>query len=282
MGINDYPSYWQAAGAPPIDMSTVGAMNGGYGTYGPANPGAMPQAATAPTPNGMGGFIAPGGAPGQLGAGGAAPAFSGQGVPNGQGPWGNPFEAWANPKEAIMRSLMNTPGVNPAFGGASVDFLLKKAEDIVYQAIGRLAAGGQENLLAGGGFNDLVNNLVGGALSGTRSPLDAAGSGAGREGLNAINRLVQGVMTTPGGGSQGAQILADLLRSSPENAADMAGSLLYGSMGARGAAALSRPLALLPTAFHMQGNTPEGFAAQKNRGPLDFLLSNYHPQIGMR
>jgi hypothetical protein len=257
---------------PTGPLSMGGGGGGVFATPQMAPPTPRDQPPSGGTPPAGGGTLPQTGTAGPSGTLPTDPTYQG---------FGDPFEPWTDPRGSVVRGLMQM-GYNPAFGGASTDWLMKRADDIVNSALGR-AAGGQgggiDVLATPGGFQSMIQNTLQDAAMGRQGPL--GGQQQNAQNLTRINQIIQSVMQGTGTPSPGAAILANMFRSDPGSVAGLVGSLLYGNLGQNANAALSRPLALLPTAFQMQGNTPAGFAQQMNRSPLDLLLNSFYPQVAL-
>lgn len=188
----------------------------------------------------------------------------------------NPFNALVDPQQAIYRALL-AKGLNPDKPTWGINQLLKRAEDIVYSAVGRAVHGGQQDMLAGPGLQDLITELVG-RSAGIGGPAQGiiGGAGAGAEALNAINKLISG----PEQG-MGASFLNTLFGTDPQNAMSLTESLMYGGLNSKVRDAVGRPLRSFPARFAQYAETPEGYAATENRSALDVLMSqlipNYQP-----
>lgn len=249
---------------PQVQEQYPGGGGGGYPQplLGGAPP--MPQ-------GGQGGIGAEGqaigGAPYQ---GGLAPGAGGQTAAGA-------FSPLDNAREAVWRSLV-ARGINPDFQTHGVRQLLAKADDIVRGLVGRAAAAGQQDIITGGGLQDALNSIIGGAASGTGTVL--SGPAEGRAGLQAINNLINGVRSGGGGASEGSQLLTQLFGGDPANAVPLMESLLYGGLApsVRGA---FRPLLANRLYEYNQGiESPQGGAADINRSALDILLSGLFHQGG--
>lgn len=224
--------------------------------------------------------VAQGGTPpqaGQFTGQNAPPGYTPGSVGPGQQTAANPFSPLEDAAGSIYRALLNK-GLNPDFPTWGINQLLKRAEDIVRGAAGRAVLAGQADMLAGGGFQQMINELIGsgrGVIS---------GPGEGRAALNAISSLLaQGQAGGGAGGGfgggpgMGAQYLNALFGTDPGNASQLAQSLLYGALNSGVRSAVARPLAAFPERFQQFVETEPGFQQATNRSALDILLSNSIP-----
>lgn len=182
------------------------------------------------------------------------------------------FNALLDPTQAIYRGLIAN-GYNPDFQTWGVRQLLKRAEDMVFGAAGRAVQGGQADMLAGPGFQDMINELVFRAAQGNGGVI--SGPGEGRESLNAINRLLG--VNNQQGTSLGAQFLNSQFGTDPSRAMNLVEALLYGNLNPTVRQAVATPLQAFPARFQQYVETPEGFAEATNRSVLDILLSQLIP-----
>lgn len=257
---------YNAAGGYP------GMMDSNWGNYG--GPGSVvPPGATSPpvTPNNpQGGPFVPGAMPNAPGGAmnapmGGTPYTPGMGAvgPGGQTS-ADQFNPLSDTKASIYRALLHQ-GLNPDAPTWGINQLLKRADDIVRQLAGRLAQGGNENVLTGGGFQDAVNALIGGGGPTLSSRAEA------KSALESVKNMVG--QSISGGGSEGAQFLASILGPDPAAAAGFMDSLLYGGLAPDVRKALQRPLAFMPDRFAAFTEMPGGDTYARAHSALDILMS---------
>lgn len=226
---------------------------------------------------------------GATGPAGAIPATGAMNAPMGGtpftpgmgavGPGGmTPQEAFnplQNEREAMVRAIL-AKGLNPASPTYGISKLLQRADDIVRGLAGRLAMGGNADVLTGGGFQDALNALVasGGPMISGRSE--------GRVALDALRSLAE--RGREGTGSEGENFLAALFggEGGINTAAGFADALLYGGAAPNVRGALNRGLRVAPSLWSLMAESPAGFEQQQRQTALDILLSGVLGGMGQR
>lgn len=239
---------------PTVQNNPTGALSGGSMFAPPVTPGTVPPGTATPPPY-QAGSLMPSGST-------QTPA--------------DVFNPLTDPTQAVYRGLQ-AQGYNPDFQTWGIQQMLRRAEDLVYGAAGRAVRGGQSDMLAGPGYQAMINALVQRAGSGAGGVFGSPDEG--RLDLNAINGLLSQGRT--GGAGLGARYLNAQFGTSPEHSAALANALLYSGLNPDVRRAVGLPLAAFPSRFAQYTETPTGFGEATNRSTLDILLSqlvpNYHP-----
>ena len=261
----------------------------GYGAGGGYDPYTPQRLSYGAMGSDLGGQPMPPMGPGQPGAiapagpVGTAPPNQGPGYPGGgaynpvNGQSGaNPFDPILDPEGAIIRA-MRANHINPGVQTWGVQQLLKRAKDIVYQAVGRAVLGGGQDMLANtGSVQDMINSLIGGGGAVLSNP------GEGRSALNAVSSLLAGAAGAPEGapGGLGASTLLGLFGDNPTNANALTESLLYGSLANSVRQAGRASLIGFPSAFQQYSESNEGANALRTQSALSLLLNGGLPGWG--
>lgn len=182
------------------------------------------------------------------------------------------FDPLGDPTASIYRALLQN-NYNPDIPTWGMNQLMKRAADIAWGAAGRVAWGGNPDVLTTPGeMQNYISSLIGQAASGASGILPNAQQG--RDYLNAINALTA-PSATP---SAGSTYLANAVTSSPQATAGLVNRLLYSGLAPSVRSALGATLANYPTRFEAFAEaSPENFAVTVNRNALDILLNNLIP-----
>lgn len=265
------PSSATPPGGSPAPRNAITGNTATSGTDSTqAGTGATPLGQTASDTSAApsGSTTIPGGSPGPTGT---APPPAGNFIPgSGSTTPADVFDPNEDPRQAVYRALLAN-GYNPDIPTWGMSQLQRRAEDIVASALGRVAWGGNPDILTEpGAFQNYINSLVGVAGRGEGGIMPTAAQGS--DYLNSINTLMSGQNR-----SAGATYLSSLYGSNPQSAAGLAAALRYQGFAPTVRNALQAPLRNFPERFALFTETPEGFATATSRNVLDILLNNLIP-----
>lgn len=185
------------------------------------------------------------------------------------------FNPLDDPKQAVYRALL-AGGYNPDVPTFGTQQLLKRAADLVWGGVGRIAQGGNPDVLTTpGSMQDYVAGLVNRAGMGQGGVMP--GRDEGRAGLNAINDLINSARNSSGTAGAGATYLGSLFGADPAPGIGLADRLMYSGLAPSVRSALQAPLANYVNRFNMMTETPEGFGIATQHNALDILLNSLIP-----